>query len=168
MDTASPSQNGPYPYAPPPGYQSSTTPAPTQASPQAWTQPQAWGPQPAMFQQPRPGNGVAIAAVAMSAVALLGVLAFAALFFLAPGGAGWALSGEVSPGSGTVTAQALEDELTTLLEDDGAVVDELTCPASSPVGQGEVTVCRGDVDGADWIGIVVFETDSGEFVLTEY
>lgn len=172
MNTAPPPQNGPYPYAPPPGYQSSATTtamqAPAQPVPQAWSTPQQWGHQPALFQQPKPGNGLAIAAVAMSTLALLGVLAFAALLFLGPGGGSWALSGEVTPASGAVTAQALEDELGSVLEEDGAVVDELTCPSSSPVGQGEVTVCRGDVDGADWIGIVVFESDSGEFVLTEY
>jgi hypothetical protein len=88
--------------------------------------------------------------------------------FFGPGGSSWALSGAVSPSAGAVTSQVLEDELTTMLEDDGALVDELTCPATSAVGQGETTVCRGDVDGVDWIGIVVFEGDTGEFVLTEY
>jgi hypothetical protein len=119
---------------------------------------------------PQGGKGLAIAAIVLSALALLGVLAMAAFFFLGPfaGGSHYVLYGEVGATSGTVSDAVLRDAITAALEDEGSTADELTCPAESKVGQGLVTVCHGSVDGFDWTGIVVFEDADGTFVVTEY
>jgi hypothetical protein len=126
-----------------------------------------WAPQP-FAPAPKQGNGLAVTAIVLSGLALLSVLAMAAFIFLAPGGSGWVLSGEVTPIDKGVTDVALQDSLVSLIEDDGGSVDEIECPPRSQVGQGLVTVCHGSVDGWDWTGVVVFEDDDGTFIVTEY
>ncbi|SDP60225.1 hypothetical protein SAMN04489867_3094 [Pedococcus dokdonensis] len=118
---------------------------------------------------PKGGNGLAVAAVVMSGLALLGVLAIA-LFIgvgVASGGSP-VLTGEVNVVDKGASYSDLQVALTTAVEDDGGTVDEIVCPERSQVGQGLVTVCHGSVDGFDWTGVVVFEDEDGTFVLTEY
>jgi hypothetical protein len=128
----------------------------------AWQHPQP-------MYEPRRRDGLAIAAVIMAALALLGVLGLGIATFvgseLAPS---WVLTGDVQPVNGSTTASALQHELTRLLEDDGSFVDDVTCPDSSPVDQGAVTVCHGQVDGWDWTGIVYFEDGGGAFTLVQH
>jgi hypothetical protein len=119
------------------------------------------------YPPPRQGNGLAIAAVVMSGLALLGVLGIA-LFMgvgiaIAPSSV---LQGDVTPTGTTVAGTELESALTTAVEDDGGQVDEISCPDTSAVGQGLVTVCHGSIDGFDWTGVVVFEDATGTFIVT--
>lgn len=151
-------------YAPPsvPAYQSGP-PAPGQY----------WGPplaSPHGFSQPtKRGNGLAITALVLGALALLVAIGTAAMLVGAAssGGPGGALSGQVTPVDKSVAGNDLQAELTKVLKDAGSSVDTLRCPDTSPVGQGLVTVCKGSVDGYDWTGIVVFEDAEGTFVLNE-
>ena len=142
-----------------------TQPYPYPAPGQAWSQPVM----PPYGAPPRQRNGLAVAAVAMSAVALLvslGIAAFIAIG-VASGGSG-VLTGTVAPSGGAFANDVLVPALTSVIEDDGGSVGKITCPGSSAVGQGLVTVCHGSVDGFDdWTGIVVFEDSSGTFSLQE-
>ena len=134
---------------------------------QYWSPPSPMGP--VAFGEPRRrGNGLAITAMVLSALALLVALGVAAaLLFGGPGGPPGALSGQVTPVDQAVASNNLQAELTKIITDDGGSVDTITCPDRSRVGQGLVTVCKGSVDGYDWTGIVVFEDAEGTFVLNE-
>jgi hypothetical protein len=104
----------------------------------------------------------------MSGLALLGVIGMG--IFIAVGvamGPSWALKGSIPATNGQVAGVALERALAAVIEEDGGWVDTLSCPATSPVGQGSVTVCHGEVDGFEWTGIVVFEDPDGAFTLTQ-
>jgi hypothetical protein len=147
--------------------------------PQAWApvpqpgyaaQPPTPGAYPPFSPAPRNGNGLAVTAIVLSGLALLGVLAMAAFFLVGPmmGGSGYVLTGEVTVVDKGASDGDLQQSLTTAIEDDGGSVDELVCPLRSQVGQGLVTVCHGSVDGFDWTGVVVFEDDEGSFIVTEY
>ena len=158
----------------PPGHQ------PSPQDPQAWAPVQQPGyavPSPGVpphqpyAPAPKGGNGLAIAAIVISGLALLSVLAMAAFFFVGPilgGGSGYVLSGEVTVVDKGASYSALQDALVAAIEDDGGSVDEIVCPERSQVGQGLVTVCHGSVDGFDWTGVVVFEDEDGTFIVTEY
>ena len=154
------------PYAPPGGpYPGPSHPA--YPSPPAPPQ-QAWPPQQPLGYAPPARGGLAIAAVVMSGLALLGVIGMGVFMVVGVAmGPSWALQGSITAINGEVAAAALERELTAVIEDDGGWVDALTCPATSPVSQGSVTVCHGEVDGFDWTGIVVFEDRDGSFTLTQ-
>ena len=169
----------------PPGHQSQPQPPP-QSPPQSLPQnPQAWapvqqtgyaapapatGPHPPFTPAPKGGNGLAITAILLSGLALLGVLAMAVFFFVGPmmAGGGYVLTGEVTVVDKGASYSDLQDALVAAIEDDGGSVDEIVCPERSQVGQGLVTVCHGSVDGFDWTGVVVFEDDEGSFIVTEY
>ena len=174
------------PFAPP-GPQPAQPPQAAQ-NPQAWApvhqpgyavpsppgaphQPFASGPpqQQPFGPAPKGGNGLAITAVILSGLSLLGVLLLA-VFVLGPilGGSHYVLYGEVRPTNQVVTDVDLQDAISQALDDEGSIADELVCPAESKVGQGLVTVCHGSVDDFDWTGIVVFEDDEGSFIVTEY
>lgn len=143
---------------------SASQPYPYPVPGQGWNQPVL----PAYGAPPRQRNGLAVAAIAISVVALLATLGMAA--FIAVGtmaGPSWVLSGEVRPTGSSVSAADLESALTTLIEDDGSAVGEIVCPGSSAVGQGLVAVCHGSVDDVDWTGIVVFEDESGTFTVNQ-
>ena len=143
-------------------------PAGSAAAAQYWSPPPP-GLGPVAFGQPRRrGNGLAITAVVLSALALLVALGVAAaVLFGGPAGPPGALSGQVTPVDQAVASNNLQAELTKIITDDGGSVDTITCPDRSRVGQGLVTVCKGSVDGYDWTGIVVFEDAEGTFVLNE-
>ena len=164
-----------------PGHQPQDQPGhqPQPQSPQAWApvhqpgyaaQPAAPGPYAPFAPAPQGGKGLAITAIVLSGLALLGVLAMAVFLVAGPmmGGGGYALTGEVTVVDKGASYSDLQDALVAAIEDDGGSVDEIVCPDRSQVGQGLVTVCHGSVDGFDWTGIVVFEDDEGSFVVTEY
>jgi hypothetical protein len=163
----------PNPFAPP-GPQ---TPPPSQ-NPQAWAPveqtgyaaPQATFGAPRTFgPPPKSGNGLATAAIVMSGLALLGILALLAFIFLGPSAPGtYVLTGEVTVVDKGASHSDLQQALITAIENDGGSVDEIVCPERSQVGQGLVTVCHGSVDGFDWTGVVVFEDAEGSFIVTEY
>lgn len=135
---------------------------------QPWGPPNPMLPPPGYVPAPKRGNGLAITAVVLSAVALL--VAIGTAGFVVSGIAGGpppALSGRVAPVAKSVAGADLQIELRRVITDDGGSVDTITCPDRSQVGQGLVTVCKGSVDGFDWTGIVVFEDDGGTFVLNE-
>jgi hypothetical protein len=160
------------PYGPPPPVHQHAYSAHQPGHPvQGQAQPvpaQYWhAPQP--FQTPpRQGNGLAVTAIVLSGLALLGVLGLAAFFAVgASMGPSWVLTGEVAVSGSAVAGPELEAALVGLVEDDGGSVDEITCPESSTVGQGLVTVCHGGVDGWDWTGVVVFEDAEGGFIVNQ-
>lgn len=116
---------------------------------------------------PRNRNGLAVAAVVMSALSLVGVLVLGILFATGgPGGGGSdLLEGSVSATSGTVDGKALASSVRRIVTDDGGDVTKLTCPASTTIAAGTVVVCRGRVSDADWALLVVFEDAEGSFVV---
>lgn len=129
--------------------------------------PPSWPAQP--MYQPAQRNGLAVAAVVMAALSLLGVLGLVLAMVFGPElGPSWVLQGEVLPVNSRTSGEALERELTSLMEDDGSAVQEVACPESAPVAQGEVTVCHGSVDDWDWTGVVHFEDDAGTFTLLQF
>lgn len=134
-----------------PGYQPAGQPMPAAARPQR--------------------NGLAIAALVISILALLGVIGLFVVGALAANGPAGpstaALSGRVTTSDGGVSGTDLEQALTQAITDDQGSVDQILCPPRSKVGQGLVTVCHGSVDGGGWTGVVVFEDDSGQFILDE-
>jgi len=149
------------------------TPSATDGPPGAPPAPQ-WAAPPAPYQYPltapgRGGNGLAIAAVVMSGLSLLGVLVLAVLYVAGPVGDTGApigvLHGTATVAGGQANGDELASNLRQIVTDDGGDVEELTCPASSPVDAGEVTVCHGDVSGDEWAFIVVFEDADGTFVV---
>jgi hypothetical protein len=158
------------PAPPPPNYGQPTAAAyggPSTAPPQG----QYWAPTPPPQGYAAPakrGNGLAITAVVLSALALLVAIGVAIMMVgSSAGGPTGALSGQVTPVDKAVASNDLQAELTKIITDDGGSVDTITCPARSQIGQGLVTVCKGSVDGYDWTGIVVFEDAEGTFVLNE-
>ena len=129
--------------------------------------PPSWPAQP--MYQPAQRNGLAVAAVVMAGLSLLGVLGLVVAMVLGPElGPSWVLQGEVLPVNSQTSGEALERELTSLMEDDGSAVQEVACPDSAPVAQGEVTVCHGSVDDWDWTGVFHFEDDAGTFTLLQF
>ena len=170
---------GPPGHQPQPQSQPAYPQQPHPQNPQAWApvqqtgyaaQPPASAPYQPFSPAPKGGNGLAFTAIVLSGLALLGVVAMAAFFFVGPimAGGGYALTGEVTVVDKGASYSDLQDALVAAIEDDGGSVDEIVCPERSQVGQGLVTVCHGSVDGFDWTGIVVFEDDEGSFILTEY
>jgi len=145
-------------------YAPSPFPAPVPA--QQWASapaPPAYAP----LGAPRNRNGLAVAAVVMSALSLVGVLVLGILVATGgPGGGGSdLLEGSVSATSGTVDGKAVAASVRRIVTDDGGDVTRLTCPASTTVSAGTVVVCRGRVSDADWALLVVFEDAEGSFVV---
>jgi hypothetical protein len=119
--------------------------------------------------QPAQRSGLAVAAMVMSGLSLLGVLGIGvAMLVGAAVSPSWALQGEVQPVNSRTTGAALESELRSLMEEDGSSVETVTCPESAAVAQGEVAVCHGSVDDWDWTGVVHFEDDAGNFTLLQF
>ena len=159
------------PYGPPPPAQPAAVmqpaqhPWPLQGYP---TSPQQWHPvQPFQATPQKHGNGLAVTAIVLSALALLGVLGLGIFAVGASMGPSWVLAGKVEVSGASVAGADLEAALGEVIEDDGSLVDEIGCPDSSAVGQGLVTVCHGSVDGWDWTGVVVFEDAQGAFIVNQ-
>ena len=140
-------------------------PAPFPAPAQQWAAPAP----PAYASSGASGNrnGLAVAAVVMSALSLVGVLVLGILFAMGPGGGGSSdlLEGSVSTTSGSVDGKALASSVRRIVTDDGGDVTKLTCPASTTISAGTVVVCRGRVSDADWALLVVFEDAEGSVVV---
>lgn len=132
--------------------------------------------QPPTASTPSGGNGLAIAALVVSGLALLVALGTAA-WLVVPTGAWDAdadyadfpdytdLIGELDATEGTrITGDELEVEIARVLEDNGYQVDRVACPARVVVSSFDVVTCRSVVDGYAWVDQVLFESD-GTFTL---
>ena len=53
------------------------------------------------------------------------------------------------------------------LLDEYEIEHELECPDAEAVTVSTVVVCRGEVDGYEWTGVVVFEDEAGSFAVVE-
>ncbi|MDQ1742610.1 MAG: hypothetical protein QOE23_949 [Pseudonocardiales bacterium] len=120
-----------------------------------------------------PGRGLAITAVVLSAVALLGVLVTAVWVLVATtpaddgGTSTGPLTGQLSasPGGGPVTGDTLARAVIDRITQDGGEVSRMDCPETPKAGQGVVTVCHGVISSSDWAVIVYFEDKDGHFTL---
>lgn len=144
-------------------------PPPPQRAPSPW--PLAYTPSPPA-PNPRGGRGLAITAVVLSAVALLGVLIVGVglLIAMAPAdeGAGAVpLTGQLATSThgARVTGDTLAEAVSARITDDGGDVSRMDCPQTPKVGQGIVTVCHGVIDHGDWAVVVYFEDADGRFTL---
>lgn len=131
---------------------------------------------PALPPPPAPtahaGRGLAITALVLSAVALLGVLAVAVglMFAMAPADDGFSsgpLTGQLSTSThgGGVTGDTLAEAVGDRITQDGGDVSRMDCPETPKVGQGIVTVCHGVISMSDWAVVVYFEDEEGRFTL---
>jgi hypothetical protein len=118
------------------------------------------------------GRGLAITAVVLSAVALLGVLAVAFLVLVMTepadeGASTGPLTGQLpaSPHGGQVTGDTLAAAVSARITQDGGDVSRMDCPATAEVGQGIVTVCHGVISQSDYAVVVYFEDKDGHFTL---
>ncbi len=136
-----------------------------------------WFPAPPAPPESRGGRGLAITALVLSVIALLGVLASGVLVLgsgmtamSAPdgaGGSGWPLTGQLSASTvgSPLTGDTLAEVISARLNQDFGDVSRMNCPATPKVGQGVVTVCRGVIDSMDYSVVVFFEDQDGHFTL---
>lgn len=168
-------------------------PAPTQPVPThgASTPPQGWGPAPGPFPGwSGPGHDTDAAQALRSARTALGWAIGAAvgagialvlcLVLIVTGGTGLGsmpmegdyysetLRGEVVgvPDGSRLTGDRLEYVIGGLLDEYG-IDHDVSCPDTAAVTTSTVVVCRGEVDGYDWTGVVVFEDSAGSFAVLE-
>lgn len=123
------------------------------------------------------GHRLAVIGVVLGGTALLGVLLLVAfafvVSFLGPGGAGGGagygpMRGTLAPVAGSaVSGQALADEVTRQVRDDGGYPEGVSCPATARVAQDVTTVCHGTDDGLESSFVVFFEDDTGAYTLLE-
>lgn len=139
-----------------------------------------WYPAPGAPQaspEGRGGRGLAITALVLSVIALLGVLASSALvvgfgmFAMSEpdgaGGSGWPLTGQLSASAAgsPLTGDTLAKVISARLNQDFGDVSRMDCPGTPKVGQGVVTVCRGVINSSDYAVVVFFEDQDGHFTL---
>jgi hypothetical protein len=114
---------------------------------------------------------LAITALVLSAVALLGVLVVAVWVLIATepsdGGTSGPLTGQLStaPGGGRVSGDALAQAVSERITQDGGEVSRMDCPETPKVGQGVVSVCHGVISLSDYAVVVYFEDKDGRFTL---
>jgi hypothetical protein len=118
------------------------------------------------------GRGLAITALVLSAVALLGVLAVAVWVLVATapadqGGSTGPLTGQLSASTGgsRATGDTLARAVSARITQDGGDVSRMDCPETPKVGQGVVTVCHGVISLSDYAIVVYFEDKDGHFTL---
>jgi hypothetical protein len=118
------------------------------------------------------GRGLAITAVVLSALALLGVLAVALLVLVLAGTtdedvAYGPLTGQLpaSTDGGLVPGDTLAAAVSDRITQDGGDVSRMDCPETPKVGQGIVTVCHGVISLSDYAVVVYFEDKDGRFTL---
>lgn len=124
---------------------------------------------------PAPGRGLAVVAVVLASLALLGVLllgvglaGFAGLTDDGGGGGYGPLRGTIAPTTGTrLAGQALADEVSAKIRDDGGEPEGITCPDTAKVAQDVTTVCHGSDLGEDSAFVVFFEDAKGSYTLLE-
>jgi hypothetical protein len=149
-------------------------------TPTASQPPPSWPAMPAYPTTPNrgPSLGLAIAALVISVVALIGVgvvglasFAFVGMGLPMPDDAemvgGGPLTGKVSAAAAGATLAGVElsHAVTDLLEKDGAWVENVTCPDVPMVDQGVVTVCHGSMFDEESAFVVYFEGSQGQFTL---
>ena len=78
------------------------------------------------------------------------------------------LTGQLSsvPSGRLVSSEALTEDITQQLEDDGWTIQQLQCPQVGGLAQGTVAVCHGTMDESDWAVIVIFEDSRGTYTLS--
>lgn len=142
-----------------------TSPEPPAASP--WTYAAGPGGQP-----PQPGRGLAITAIVLSTIALLGLVVMGVLgsfmFFAATGFDSYTLQGHAETSQGQVAHNELEPAIRKAIEDDGGTPSKVECPETSNVGPGLSVMCDTTIDDYGWVAVVVFTNDQGDFALTVY
>ncbi|HST49838.1 hypothetical protein [Jatrophihabitans sp.] len=119
------------------------------------------------------GRGLAITALVLSGLALLGVLIVGVglLVMNAPSDEGDSVTGPLtgqltaSPHGGRVLGATLAEAVTDRITQDGGEVSRMDCPVTPKAGQGIVTVCHGVISMSDWAVIVYFEDTDGRFTL---
>ncbi len=123
------------------------------------------------------GRKLAVTALVLSVIALLGVLGAAVgfagsgLYALSEpgggGGNGWPLTGQLSASTAhdPVTGDALAKVISARLTQDFGDVSRMECPLTPKLGQGVVTVCHGVIDSLDYAVVVFFEDTDGHFTL---
>jgi hypothetical protein len=144
-------------------------------------QPQSYGQQPRPLP-PKQGNGLAIAAIVLSSLALLAVfVGFVAQMMMglvfgglmtAFGGSGPTVSGLTGTAPQVVSGQEypgsqLENEVSRVMSGDGFDATQLTCPATPQVSTDVVTECHGIVDGSDSTVRITFKDGLGHFALDQ-
>lgn len=119
--------------------------------------------------------GWAIGAAVASGLALVvAVVAFVVAVGSGPamGGGGLIepLRGQVVglPDGAALSGDRLERVLVDLEREWGAEDVRITCPETASVRVSTVIVCRGDIDGYEWTGAVLFEDSVGSFVVAEF
>lgn len=142
-----------------------TSPEPAAASPWTYTD----GPS---GRTPQQGKGLAITAIVLSTLALLGLVVVAALgafmFFAASGYDSYTLRGSAETSQGQIAHSELEPAIRKAFEDDGGAPSKIECPETSKVGPGLSVMCDTTIDDAGWVAVVVFVNEQGEFALTVY
>lgn len=142
-----------------------TSPEPPATSP--WTP--ATGPG---DRAPQQGKGLAITAIVLSVLALLGVVLVVALgalmYFAGSGYDNYTLYGRAEASQGQVAHNELELAIRKAIEDDGGTPSKVECPETSTAGPGLSVMCDTTIDDAGWVAVVVFANDQGEFALTVY
>ncbi|WP_182377405.1 DUF4333 domain-containing protein [Nocardioides sp. WS12] len=137
------------------------------AAPSPWTYPAGPG-----GQAPRQGKGLAITAIVLSALALLGVVIIGAvvafMIFAATGFDNYVLYGSAETSQGQVAESALEPALRKAIEDDGGTPTMVECPETSKVGPGLSVICDMTIDDIGWVAVVVFADNQGEFSVAVY
>ena len=122
---------------------------------------------------PAASRGLTVVAVVLASLALLGVLLLGVVlvgFLGADGGGGGSgpLRGTIAPATGArLTGQALADEVSARIRDDGGDPAGITCPDTPKVAQDVTTVCHGSDLGADSAFVVFFEDAKGSYTLLE-
>jgi hypothetical protein len=121
---------------------------------------------------------LAITALVLSVIALLGVLSVAVLLGMGAyamsgpagdggGGNDWPLTGQLSASTagGPVPGDTLAEDVSDRLAQDFGDVSRMDCPPTPGVGQNVVTLCHGVIDSSDYAIVVFFEDDDGHFTL---
>lgn len=135
-------------------------------------------PHPAPWQPPPPlpgtpgGRGLAITAVVLSALALLGVVLVGGWVLVTtgpsgPDGSAGPLTGQLTslPRGAPITGATLASAVRARITQDGGDVSRMDCPPTPRVAQGVVTVCHGVVSSSDYAIVVYFEDLDGHFTL---
>jgi hypothetical protein len=149
--------------------------------PPSWYPPQnPQNPQPQAYPYPEPERPPAsrgsdrwlpVVSLMLSLLSVVGMLSIGAWVVISQdedsGIASSTLTGHVlaAPPAAVLPGSTLATVVTDVIEEDGAYVTEMRCPATPRVIQGVVTVCHGTIDDEDWAVVVFFENERGAFTL---
>lgn len=114
-------------------------------------------------------SGLAVVAVVLAALALVGVVVTALWTGLGEGGDddyGYGpLTGQLAVRDGGVPGVDLAAAVRSEVEGDGGYVTRMNCPDTPRVAQNVTTVCHGVVDESDWAMVVFFEDTGGSYTV---